>query len=96
MKVHLFGEDILVSQIIAQARKGGCIAEHLGPQFAIFRVINGEMTCDAGAAAIADEHELVSRIVSFACSAPEQIESLAQLNRIFRAISDFGVADEAG
>ena len=63
MKIELFGENVLVAEIVAEAGERRRIVERQRPQSAILGKVDGQMAGDAGTAAIADEDELIAGIV---------------------------------
>src|ERR1700676_3620408 len=63
MEFELLGKHVLVAEIVAQAGERGRVVEGERPQPAVLGKIDGQVAGDAGAAAVADENDLVAGVV---------------------------------
>ena len=60
VQIDLLGEDIFIAQIVAQAGQHRAVIEGQRAHIAVLGIIGRHMAADAGAAAIADEHQLAA------------------------------------
>src|SRR5580692_7675823 len=88
MELELLGEHILVAEVVAEASEGRGIVEGQRPQPAVLGKIDGEVAGDAGAAAVADEDDLVAGVVGFVGGLAHPLTAVLERDFLRHAIGD--------
>ena len=97
MKIELLGENIFVAEIVAEAGQRRRIVEGQGAQAAVLGKIDRQMAGYAGAAAIADEHDLVAGVMRLASRALAPSRNPASSDKLFDVtVANFGFTDQIG
>jgi hypothetical protein len=94
VKLKLLGKNILVTEIIAKASQRGWIVEGERSQAAVLGKIDGEMTGDASAAAVADKDYLIAGVVRRVSGIAHPFATLSERQILGLTISDLGTAQE--
>src|SRR5579864_4824263 len=96
MEFKLLGEHVLVAQVVAEASERGRIVEGERAKPAILGKIDSQMAGNAGAAAVADENDLVAGIVRLVGGLAHPLAARFQRQLFRRAIGHFGGAHGVG
>src|SRR5580700_580925 len=92
MELKLLGEHVLIAEVVAEAGERGGIVEGQRAKPAVLGKIDGQVAGDAGAAAVADENDLVAGIMRLVGGLAHPLAARFQRQLFRRPISHFSGA----
>src|SRR5580700_73744 len=96
MELELLGEHVLITEVVAEAGERGGVVEGERAKPAVLGKIDGQVARYAGAAAVADENDLIAGIVRLVGGLAHPLAARFERQFFRRPIGHFGSAHGVG